>query len=327
MTALMLSLALALTTGADPPTGRRPNPFAPSLPQLTDEEEAHFDGVIDRFIEFDVGQRRGAEGARAVAEFRALGPEAIPALIRGLNRAALIDGSCPALTIAKKLAVLFRASEDTELLEYARENIGAGVTRSRHMAVLCDLRLVCTMRKRALGDRPPPVYRASSPPTNASVRTLSTSDLVREAAKAESGPRREQLIRELEERRGDLGTNDIGALAADGSDRPIQRLARDLLDRYLARQDAAVLKAKLRDPLPEVRTAAARTVGTRKLHLEAALIDLLTDDVDSVRRAARQALVRLSHGTDFGPPADATPDARAIAARKWRAWLAGQGGE
>src|SRR5207244_13235895 len=104
----------------------------------------------------------GEDGKKAGAEFQRLGPEAIPALTRGLNRAAAIEHSCPAVTIAKKLDRMLRASNDAELLEFARENIGAGVTQSRHMGVIRDLRVVCIIRKRNL---PPgaPVVRSVQP--------------------------------------------------------------------------------------------------------------------------------------------------------------------
>jgi len=133
---------------------REVNPLAPSLPLLSDKEEEKIDNTIDRFIQYDMGQLRGEEGKKALQEFRRLGPETIPGMIRGLNRAAKIESSCPAVTIAKKLAVMLRASNDPELLDFARENIGAGITQSRHMAVIKDLRLLCILRKRAVGNNP-----------------------------------------------------------------------------------------------------------------------------------------------------------------------------
>jgi len=65
--------------------------LAPSLPLLTEKEEEKVDDAVDRFIQYDMGQLRDEEGRKAVKEFRELGPEAIPGLIRGLNRAAKIE--------------------------------------------------------------------------------------------------------------------------------------------------------------------------------------------------------------------------------------------
>ena len=51
MTLTLLTAALSLSLAADPPADkpRPPNLFAPSLPQLTKDEEDQLDGVIDRF--------------------------------------------------------------------------------------------------------------------------------------------------------------------------------------------------------------------------------------------------------------------------------------
>src|SRR5262245_5150953 len=98
MTAALLTL-LALAP-ADPPAV---NPIAPSLPVLTKEQEERIEKVIDRFILFDSGKLPAGQGAKAKADFLALGPEAIPQLIEGLNRAANLQDSCPEVLIARKL--------------------------------------------------------------------------------------------------------------------------------------------------------------------------------------------------------------------------------
>ena len=87
MTPTLLTLTVLLLVPSDSETPRKPHPFAPSLPQLTDEEEDKLDDIINRFILHDSGRLPGAEGTRARAEFDKLGPDAIPALIRGLNKA------------------------------------------------------------------------------------------------------------------------------------------------------------------------------------------------------------------------------------------------
>ena len=127
-----------------------------SLPYLTAEEEAKIDAVIDKFIQWDIMQPEGGPsfqpkgGVEAVRNFEKLGREAIPALIRGLNKAARLEHSCPTLVISKKLLPMLLASEDEELLDYAREMIGAGVGRTSHARVLEDIRLACMKRKNEL---------------------------------------------------------------------------------------------------------------------------------------------------------------------------------
>src|SRR5262249_1286983 len=150
----LLTVTLCAILVADDPVRtkeeRKPSAIAPSLPALTDEEEDKLDEIIDGFIRVDTGKLKGAEAKKALAAFNRLGMEAVPALIRGVNRAAAIEDSCPALVIAKKLYNLLGKSNDPELLQFARENIAAGVKRSRHLGTLQDLRLFCTQRKNLL---------------------------------------------------------------------------------------------------------------------------------------------------------------------------------
>jgi hypothetical protein len=334
----LLSLCLLFLLTEQPPapseTPRKPNPLAPSLRELTDDEENNLDDIINRFIQADTGKLRGAEAKQALNDFQKLGPDAIPALVRGLNRAAKIDHSCPAVTIAKKLARMLRSTRDTELLEFVRENAGAGITQSRHMGVIKELRVLCTARKGAVAREGEAAVRSaptlsgdSTAPFVAKendLRKMDISGLVEEAGK-ESGPRLEAVLTELGKRRGDEVIGALGSAAAnyDGS---VQRLARDLLTRQLSDLGSAALKRKLKDDRAEVRAAAARIVSNKGIHCEKALVDLLTDDDETVRQAGHAALVHLSKGTDFGPKADAGDAERKEAAQKWRAWLDKQGG-
>ncbi len=324
MSITFFTVALALLLPADTPsqseTTRKPNPFAPSLPQLTSEEEEKIDQAIERFIQFDMGKLRGQEGKQALKEFQKLSPETIPALIRGLNRAAKIETSCPAVTIARKLHAMLMASKDTQLLEYARENIGAGVTQSRHMGVIQDLRVACMLRKGALA-REAVAMRANPGPR--SVRTMTVTELAQMAG-SERGAKQKQALRELGQRTDDQALAALGS-AASSYDEEIQKLARDLLHRYLSRSSAAVLKEKLKDERPEVRAAAARVIGTKRLKLGWELIDLLSDEEADVRQAARQGLVRLSGGKDFGPEPASSDNDRDEAIGKWRDWWSKQG--
>ena len=320
MTPILWTLALLLGVPLDD-TPPKPNPIAPSLRLLTPEEEKELDQVVDRFIQFDTGKLKGKEGKEAVSEFQKLGPDAIPALIRGVNRAARIEYSCPAVTIAKKLSTLLRASKDPELLEFARENIGVGITQSRHMKVLQQLRVECMLRKNALA-RMPATVRTVPPP--ADLRTLTTSQLLTEALNLSRGPRRDSVLKEFDSRRVKDLVPDLGAVAANDANGATQQKARELLDRSLARLPADELRARLQDDQVEVRAAAARVVGQKGLHFEQELIDLLEDDNTDLRQAARRALVRLNPRTDFGPERQANADERAAAVKRWRDWLARQ---
>ena len=57
--------------------------LAPSLPRLTKDEYAKIDTTIDRFIQYDIGKLKGAEGKKALDDFNRLGSESIFNLIDG----------------------------------------------------------------------------------------------------------------------------------------------------------------------------------------------------------------------------------------------------
>jgi hypothetical protein len=299
-----------------------------------EDKETKFDQIIDRFIEYDTGKLHGPEAKQAVADFTSLGNDAIPALIRGLNRAAKIEHSCPAVTIAKKLNRMFRASRSPELLEFARENIGAGVTESRHMGVIRDLRVVCMLRKRALADsgttpsdEPPEDTRTSTFETQSKSKRmsqLSTAELA-EALKTAKGLRVEMILTQLGKRKGDEAIDALGS-AASTIEGNHQNLAREYLMRVMDSVGSDALKRRLKDDRAEIRAAAARLAGGRSLRFAGPLIDLLTDGEEMVRDTARQSLVRLSHGKDFGPTPGASEADRKKAVQEWRSWLTAQNG-
>jgi hypothetical protein len=317
MTTAFLTLTLAALLGGEPDKSkaREPNPLAPSLPLLTDEEEDQLDQIIGRFIKYDSGQI-GGDARKIRQDFDKLGPEAIPALIRGLNEAAKIDYSCPAVTIAKKLARMLNVTEDQELLLFARENIGAGVSESRHMGVLRDLRLLCATRNGFLA------RQAAAGPK--SPKSMNTPDLAA-AAGSERGPRLKQVLTELGQRQGDEAINALGAAAAS-YEGDVRDLARSLLVSSLSRQTTAFIKDKLKDDRAEVRAAAAKAVASKVPALAGDVIDLLKDDDPAVRDAAHEALVRLNRGADLGPAPKAGDGERTSAIEKWRDWWAKKGG-
>jgi hypothetical protein len=302
---------------ADTYEGRKPNPFAPSLPQLTDEEEEKIDRIIDRFIRFDTGRLSGAEGKKALADFNKLGPETIFGLIRGLNKAAKLEASCPALTIGKKLAGMLRSTNDVQLLEFARENIGAGVGRTRHAGLLNDLRVACMVRKRVAAANTALAAKEKKKRDKA-FSSMSVSELATAATK-ESGSRLKVLLTELAGRKGSEVVRALGSAAASENKETVA-LARKLLTSHLARLTDKSLKEQLKDERIEVRRAAARAAGARELRLGGELIDLLTDTSDAVREAAHQSLVKIAGGTDHGPKPEASAEERSGAVKAWRAW-------
>jgi hypothetical protein len=305
---LTLAALTVLVAWAGPISGRPP--------RLSKEEEARIDGVIERLIRADIGRLRGVEAKKAFKDFDALGVEAVPAMIRGLNRAARADQSCPVLVISTKLQRLLSVSDDPKLLEFAIDEIGAdGALSSRHGARLRDLRVILRFRQTALAratPRPPPGPKAP--------RYMTTAELVKSAG-SERGPRLGLVLTELEKRKGKEVLGGL-SIAAGSYDPDTSRLGRELLDRHLGRLSFGEVRGKLKDDLPEVRRAAVRVVADKHPEIGDSLIDLLDDDSAAVRVEAHDALVRLSRGEDFGPGPGAGRAQREQAQRRWRDWWA-----
>ena len=95
------------------------------------------------------------------------------------------------------------------------------------------------------------------------------------------------------------------------------------MDKY----DRATLNEKMRDGNATTRWLAIQSVLMRRLHCEEELLNRLKDPMLYNRSAARDALVRVTRGADFGPslPAGATPVMTARAQEEaiagWRQWL------
>jgi hypothetical protein len=304
---------------------REPHPFAPSLPKLTEKEDKDIADIVDRFIDQDIGKLKGAAGAKAIADFKTLGPEATFALLDGLNRAANMEDSCPVVLIAKRINLIIRASKDRELLEFLRENIGNDVTAKRHVNVLKDLRVGCMLRKSELqridiamgGKKTPSVAPAKNkekPP-----RDLSTPELIT-ATRKEKGEALKPLLVELGSRKGEEILETL-AVVANADDKANQQLAKTLLTEALGRQNTDELKQSLEKGAPPVRAAAARAIAAKGLQLVVELIAALDDAEDTVRQAARQALVQLAdRQADYGPEAGATPNQRSNAQVLWKTY-------
>ncbi|HVW37734.1 MAG TPA: hypothetical protein VHB99_10535, partial [Pirellulales bacterium] len=204
------------TAARVPPPELKPASERRAAPQANAdlESEKRFNDVVDRFIEYDIGQLRGAEGERARREFDQLGPEAIPALVRGLNKSAKIYASCPVVVISNKLGQLANRERDPEMLEYVIANVGKGVPKDAPHAA----------RLRALKENLLGELRGSPPKAsetaNLSQRLTSPQPDVRIAAC-------EFIAAHPEE----FGPEDRASLA--------WRLIRDLADRRLPVRDAA----------------------------------------------------------------------------------------
>jgi HEAT repeat protein len=123
-----------------------------------------------------------------------------------------------------------------------------------------------------------------------------------------------------------LGRRMVGLLREDEAD-VVRGAAAGLLglvQRVYAEEELArALAGADRDPEPYPRSAAAAALARRDGPLaRAALVDALADEHEGVRRGAIEALFRIT-GTYRGFDPDGSPEARAAAVQRWRAWLQG----
>jgi HEAT repeat protein len=291
---------------------RERHPLAPSLPRLTKDEEKKIDATIERLILADIGKIRGDDAKKANDDFNRLGPEAIFNLIDGLNRAANMESSCPAVLIAKKVARVVTTTDDMELLAFAKENIGAGVSAKRHLNVLKDLQSMILLRQGALRRTALVKGTAKTP------GSMSLAELEKGITK-ESGAKLKTMLTEAEKRQGPKAV-DLLLMGIASSDAEIAKLSQGLLAKNLQHQSGDALKALLKHDRKEVRIGAAQAIGAKKLRFGAELIGLLQDGDDDVRQASRAALTQISGGVDHGPEPDASFGARESAVARWRDW-------
>src|SRR5262249_16117795 len=76
--------------------------YEQKLPQLQVQKYVVYNKVVDDFILYDIGRLRGQLGQLALTRFNQLGPDSLPALVRGINLAAGLEASCPIVVLRRK---------------------------------------------------------------------------------------------------------------------------------------------------------------------------------------------------------------------------------
>ncbi len=283
-------------------------------------EDKRYDEVVNAFIAYDIGQLRGAQGQRANQAFRSLqGDAAIPAVIRGVNKAARMRQSCPIIVVARKLENMLEATKDDDMLRYAidhLDNSGQGVVYGSYVDRLRELaerKLYGEGRRqrKLQGGTVSQLLRAQKP-----VEQWTYEDL-QEAIHQEKGSQLVRVLEELEKRKGAQHTNTLAQAIAVVPD-DAREIARALLAQRLVRMTDGTLRAKLEDPNVEVRAAAVRAVGYKRAPLYREVAAAMRDK-PLVAEYARQVLLKLS-GEDFGPGPDASVAEWYAASKRWEAW-------
>jgi hypothetical protein len=109
------------------PAALAPQGLPSSIPEEYSPERVRVNEIVDQFILYDIGELKAEEGETANRNFRALGPDAIPSLVYGLNKAAGYRQSCPVGVISNKLDNALQQSTDPAMIAYALDNVGRGV--------------------------------------------------------------------------------------------------------------------------------------------------------------------------------------------------------
>ena len=331
-----------------------PEPVEAAKPKLTSivamPERNQFDKVVDGFIQYDIGRLRGEKGNKARNDFNRLGTESIPALIRGLNKAASISASCPVIALARKLSTML-ASSGSDMVELAINHIGRGVpSNARHRRHLESLK--GELLRRLPQSHP---LRRRLDLANSLVRDVSN---ISQYVKSEDPNERWAAARAIANSRAPLGDELIQLLGdpeptivqeartalqslargedfgpTEGADANEKEEAVATWRRWWARQSpnsvfsqvARQTDEQLIETLgstdPEERWAAVVAMGNRRVPCYRQLIGLLRDEDRLVRRDAKDALVRLADGLDFGPADDHDAEATDLAVTKWTRWV------
>jgi hypothetical protein len=289
-----------------------------------------FDAVVDAFIDYDIGKLRGAQGFKANQDFHALsGDEVIPALVRGANKAAKMQNSCPIIMIAMKLQSHLQQAKSREALQYAAAHLDSSGANMVYGSYIDSLRAGARTMLRQFDGLPP----AAEEDTN-EVRGGGTAGQLRRSKKpidewsqadlldavlTEEGPPVVRALEELKDRKGAESTDTLAkAIGALGDE--IRPLARGLLAQRLVRMTDETLKTMLADENVEIRAAAASAAGYKGSPLCPELAKAVADKNPLVAANAHQSLVKLS-GEDLGPADGAKFAERFTASKRWTRWI------
>jgi HEAT repeat protein len=278
--------------------------------------ETFFDGVVDRFILYDIGQLQGAEGQQAMMDLDRLGPNAIPALVRGVNKAACIGASCPISSLSMKLQEQLAASRDIELLAWVREEVGKGIGFTPHRMYLTGLQQYADRRvkklQKMLKERVPQLI-AGLGSKDAVLRRKAANTLA--SLGPDAGPAVAALLGALKDKDGEVRRYAARALAEvgpaavegllaaartapEGQTRALACLALGE-SRPVAGGTADAVVEALKDTDPAVREAAGVALG----HMGEAAVPALRGAVKQKEPGAALALGQVgSPGADAAVP-------------------------
>jgi hypothetical protein len=340
---------LGLLVGAAAPAGAAQQTRRPA----DDADEPAYDKIVEDFIQYDIGRIRDRAAIERIRrEFNGIQAEAVPALVRGLNKAMRMRASCPITAIAGKLNSILNNSQDAEIGMYVLRNLEQrtvqgytqhikGVfTASENQVVRVQGKeyLNAQLKRRMEEDQQRLAYVPGMKLTDLAVRDPGAGNSKEpesaeppasqngRAAAAQSKKARPAAAPAVDFSK--LGTAEV---ADRLKDRAAQTAALAELNRRAGSDDesevvkhADVIIETLKDGGDPARESAARLLGLLRCQQAVPpLIDALECDNPQVRSAASTALTRITRQL-FGPSDGASREETERAIARWRVWLAQQ---
>jgi hypothetical protein len=320
-------------------------------------DEATYDRIVEDFIQYDIGNIRDPIAVdRIRTRFYALTTdEAVPALVRGLNRSTRMRASCPITAISTQLRGLMNKTKDSDVATHVlkhleRRDVGrynyhmAGVFSAAEKAVTraqtresgkeafdrrveSDQQRLAFVPGKKLTDLPLRGEAAGDASDGGDSKATgpaeSRSNATAGAPKLKSAPPAPPA--------NDLKKLSVAELVGKLDQFELQPKVLEELHRRASSSDSSditvhddALIKTLEEGDAAVREMAARLIGLVRLDKAAPkLIDALEDSNPHVRSAAATALTRITRQL-FGPNENASADDVKKAVARWREWWARQ---
>ena len=279
------------------------------------------DEIVNAFIAYDIGQLQGQAGREAYKQFQSLqGDAALPAVTRGVNKAACINSSCPIIVLAGKFNTMLTATTDPNVVKEAMESLKSECKNAVYGNYVENLRLQAAERFESLGGKsalkrklrigtPSQLRRSKTPLADWSLEDV--HEAIADSQDADLIPVLEEVVRRQGSEYSELLAKAIAKM--NEGTRP---LARGLLAQRFTRMTDRTIIAKLSNKDAEIRGAAALAAGYKGSPLCVELARLVRDSEVHVAEAARNSLVKLI-GEDLGPPDKSAKAEWFSASRRW----------
>ena len=315
-------------------------------------DDAAYDQIVEDFIQFDIGNIRNPVAVERIkSRFNGLkSDDAVPALVRGLNRSTRMRASCPITALSGKLKAILGNSQNAELGTYVLENLelrdaGAYTSHVRGVYDAAEKQVVRVktkagaeqaFKRKATDDQQRLAHVPGMKLTDLAARDTAPARAAADDSEAVSRP---NTSRATGSRPVNGRTPAIPTATVDPSKWSLDELSEHLKDRAtqakalgelnrrasqgdsqeVAEQADVIIKC-LKDGDDAAREAAARLLGLlRTQQAVPTLIDALEDANVPVRSSAATALTRITRQL-FGPNENATADEVKRSVARWREW-------